>query len=298
MADKSWVLLASGLLVIILVILFMYKVDLSGGVLAVVVGDVGDITAGEEKELNVNIELASDSQAIDSLKVRYELYGPDASLFPCKEAVWSPEPILYGNSIQPGDDLDVSVTLPDTLTAGDGYQLLVYVYDGSTQAGLVNSAYDNNLYETCYNENKVELEDIQNGCGKDADGRYYYCLGASWEFDVVHAIEENDTCLEAGCPTNYTCNSTTGLCDQIVPVIIGVCNSTDVYKFNCSDNKTVINLYNCINNSWVKTNQTCPSVTSSGGSVGGDAEFSVVAVIFVIAGVGIVYYVGRKKRWF
>lgn len=260
MAKTNYLYLGAGILIMVVLIVFMTKVGIQGGTLAVICPTCylgNNVTQGDELKLDVNMGLASDSKAISDLKVSYEVYGPDAFSMPCKggPSISRTDISMDKSSVQAGQSSFGSLTIDtSTLEAGNDYSVLVYVLDGTTKVPLTYSAYDNQYYDQCVAVFGDNLAKPENGCSKNEDNQYYHCLGVAWSFNLK---------AQGNVTPNETCKDTSPVCDSNKSYSYFSCSVNNTVKVNCTVMGEICQAGQCVSSSCSPVNstknETCPS---------------------------------------
>lgn len=257
MAKTNYLYLGAGILIMVVLIVFMTKVGIQGGTLAVICPTCylgNNVTQGDELKLDVNMGLASDSKAISDLKVSYEVYGPDAFSMPCKggPSVSRTDISMDKSSVQAGQSSSGSLTIDtSTLEAGNDYSVLVYVLDGTTKVPLTYSAYDNQYYDQCVAVFGDNLAKPENGCSKNEDNQYYHCLGVAWSFNLN----------AQGNVTPTPCNDTEKVCSNNMSYSYFSCAANKTISVNCNAGQ-VCQEGQCVTETCISgavKNETCPA---------------------------------------
>jgi len=239
--------------------------------LAVATGSLGSTDDNEMYDLNIKMCNTGGSSFTD-LKIKWYVYGPDASSMPCKDDI--DKGVISVGTLAKGKCVDKSLSLDTSLpqyVAGDDYHVVVSIYNGDAFVSNVDgSSGDDSKYDSCFSKFHTELSNPLNGCGDaDLDGKFDFCQGVAWAFDIEATefinktectVDTEITCFNDTTTEYQKCNS--GVYSEPIYIICGegkmcdagICKLPEV---ECSEDSEIVctseyyyGYYECVDNRW------------------------------------------------
>ncbi len=154
--------------------------------------DIGTLSP-EEHTFSNEICLDSSSTKIDDLKITYEIYGPKASSFPCKDEVVRSGSKSFDKSAEPGECTEVEYGIDLSGLEGENFHLVFHVYDGDELVeDITGTGEDYTGVSQC--ESMYEDKLKEHNCQTDPEtGHYLFCQGMAHVFNIG---EEDNIIIE------------------------------------------------------------------------------------------------------